>query len=668
MDSIYEMLKRQGMVNKSGGGTGFSFGNLREEGSPIGSTGGVSSGVMSFMELFNENGEVIKQGGKRRSANMGVLPIWHPEIEKFIEYKSDHSKLNNFNISVLVNDEFMEAVENDGSYNLVSPNGDKIVKTVKARDLFDKLTYQAWANAEPGILFLENINAGNPMQEYMGDIVATNPCGEKPLYPNEACNLASINIEEFVDWHGVTDWDSLEDTVRTVVRFLDTAIDLNEFTDPAISETVKNLRRIGLGIMSLHGYLIKSSCEYHSSEGRLKASEVMDFIYAIAENESCLLSEEKSVFPYWKYSNLKHPRRNVGLLTIAPTGTIQQILDTSSAGVEPVFAWAYNRIIDGETYPVINPFLEQLAKEKGFYRPSLAQDVAENNGKVTGIDYIPEYYQNLMKTSMEMTPKQHLFMQTDLQQCIDSSISKTINLPSDATVEEVRYIFMEGWLRGAKGLTVYRDGSRFGQVLSTSKKEQESSEPEVDVPEIKYEHYEHCDHKLKRGEIKEAPEISAESKTVRLESGCGTFYLTMTKDEYGSIDQTFVSRGSKGTCMANQTAVSRLMSLSLRGGVSVKDVVDQLKSAPVCPAYYGAKCKGVNVSKGSNCPSAIAYELEKYAGDTHSTSETIKQRETTLRESEGVSESKSPCPECGEEMHFEGGCNSCPSCGFSKCG
>lgn len=657
LDSIYKCVKRQGIVNKMGGGTGFNFSTLREEGATINSTGGTSSGVMSFMELFNTNGDTIKQGGRRRSANMGILSVYHPEILKFIDYKVNLNKLNNFNISVMVDDAFMEAVVNDEYYWVVSPKGKKKIRKLKAKEVFMKIMQNNWSSAEPAIIFVDSLNRTNPMVKHLGYIVATNPCGEIPLYGDEACNLASINLEEFVDWYGNVNWDSLRYVTRLVTRFLDTSIDVNQFPDKKISKMVKSLRRLGVGIMSLHGALIKAGLKYSSEEGRQFARQLMRFVNQESWKMSEELAIEKGVFPLWsksEFAKTGYRVRNVACTTIAPTGTIQQIINTSSSGCEPIFALAYMREIlmaDGTKKKTfwVNPFFEEYAKEKGFWTDDLPELIYNNRGRAVGINQIPIECAELFETAMEISSKDHVLMQGALQLWVDNSISKTINMPREATVDEVAEAYILGWKNGLKGMTIYREGSREG-VLTVGGSD-------ID------EEYENS---LKRGEVVPAPEESYDSKTKKLTTGCGNIYFTMNKDENGNIVQTFVDRGSKGTCMSNQIAVSRLISTMLRGGLSLDAVVDQLLSIPVCPSYYGKKCSGVDVSKGSSCPSALAYALKEYA-DKGMTAKQVVEILTKRAEPKKAISSEDKCPKCGEKMANEGGCASCYACGYSNC-
>lgn len=665
LPSIYEALARQGIVNKMGGGTGFNFSVLREEGSPINSTGGTSSGVMSFMEMFNCNGEVIKQGGRRRSANMGILRVNHPEILKFIDYKNDHTKLTNFNISVLVDNEFMRKVEAGEDYELISPNGNKVVGRLNAREVFMKIMVNNWKSAEPALIFLENLNANNPMVDYLGYIDTTNPCGEITLYGDEACNLASINLEEFVDWDGKIDYEKLRYVTRLVTRFLDTSIDVNMFPDERIDKMVKQLRRLGVGIMSLHGALIKLGLKYSSPEGREMAEHLMNTVNSYAWEMSADLAKEKGVFPLWEHSLFyKHYKnyemdefkvRNVACTTIAPTGTIQQILNTSSSGCEPIFALAYKRNIltkegNKETFWV-NPFFKEFAERKGFWDDILPEKIYNNRGSAKGIKEIPQEYAELFETAMEISATDHVLMQASLQKYVDNSISKTINMPPETTVEEVAEAYILGWKSGLKGMTIYRDGSRDSQVLSVGGTKEEKEEAKKALP---------------RGYVKPAPDVSTDAKEVRLYTGCGNMYLTMTKDDNGEINQTFVNRGSKGTCQANQIAVSRLISLALRGGISVDDVIDQLKSIPSCSSYHGAMRAGMKVSKGSSCPSSIAFELERFKNELSKGKEQIAYKETIAPD---TTTNNVTCPNCGEKAYkVEGGCGSCIACGFSVCG
>lgn len=712
--AIYETLERQGEINALGGGTGFNFSKLREEGSPIKSTGGTSSGVMSFMDLFNQNGEIIKQGGRRRSANIGILRYNHPEIMKFINYKNDHDKLQNFNISVLVDAEFMRKVKTKEDYDIISPKGNVVVGTLNAYEVFMNIMENNWKSAEPALLFMDNINELNPMKSYLGYIVTTNPCGEVVLYENEACDLASLNLEEFVGWDGKVDWIKLREVVHLVIRFLDTAIDVNMYPDEKIEKMVKSLRRLGLGIMGLHGALIKAGYEYSSPEGRVFANDLMRFIYTESWNASQDLANEKGAFPLWEHSEYKEESffvRNVACTTIAPTGTISQIVNCSSSGCEPIFAVAESREIlnadnQKEVKFRINPFFKEYAEHFGFWTEDLPKLINDNGGKVTGIMQVPLVAQMLFETAMEISALDHVRMQGALQEYVDNSISKTINMPNSATVEEIAEAYMLGNSLGLKGMTIYRDGSRDSQVLYAGKKEEPKPEHEVTgVPE------------LSRGFIKKAPQESDDSKTVRIDTGCGTMYLDMTKDFDGDIDQTFVMRGSSGTCLSNQNAVSRLISLALRGGISIDDVIDQLQSIPACPAYVGKRKAGGYVSAGSSCPTAIAFKLKEFTQrrpiaklfatgeidkiediETQCTScatcsacsiepnvvgklmpvnpEKVngmlgseKFKRIARLEAEQLVELgySDKCPDCGANMKPDSGCKTCSFCGYSKC-
>lgn len=480
MDSIFDTLKLATKVWKSGGGTGFNFSHLRETGAKIDSSGGTSSGVLSFMDVYNAAGDAVKQGGRRRVANMGVLRYDHPDILKFLSYKNDHSKLNNFNISILVDDKFMHAVEVGLDYDLISPKDGKPTGVIlNAREVFNRLAENNWRSAEPALLFVDAINRANPMLDYLGAIEATNPCGEIPLYGNEACNLASINLEEFIDWNGKVDWNLLEWVTRRVIRFLDASIDVNVFPDPAIEKMVKSMRRLGLGIMGLHGALIKAGYKYSSDDGRDFAETLMRHIWIYAWDESTKLAKEKGAFPLWNksgYATAGFPVRNVAVTTIAPTGTISQILDASASGCEPIFAITYKRrmIVNGETQEVVwvNSLFKDYAIEKGFWSDDLPERIFNNRGSVRGI--IPDEYAELWETAMEISPTDHVKMQVTLQKWVDNSISKTINLPPEATVQDIADAYMLGWKLGLKGMTVYRSGSREGEILSVGEKKNEA--------------------------------------------------------------------------------------------------------------------------------------------------------------------------------------------------
>ncbi len=470
--SIFDSLKYMAMIHQSGGGTGFNFSHLRPKGDIVHSTKGVASGPVSFMEIYDKATDVIKQGGKRRGANMGVLNYNHPDILEFITAKLSGTRLQNFNISVGVSDDFMRKVEKGQDYWLINPRNGEKVRKVNARSVFDLIVSSAWQSGDPGILFLDEINRRHPLP---WKIESTNPCGEQPLLPFESCNLGSINLSKFVvgDWvnkKGRIDWDELGRVVRIAVRFLDNVITVNKFPLPQIEEVVKKNRKIGLGVMGWAEMLIKLWIPYDSEEAISLAKKVMKFITQTARDESSRLGKLKGNFPHFKYSKWYKDydyMRNATVTTIAPTGTISIIAGTSS-GIEPLFAISYLRDVLGGLLET-NPFFEEIARERGFYSEDLIKRVA-TNGNLKEVD-VPKDVKRVFKTALEIDPVWHVKMQAAFQKYTDNAVSKTVNLPEDATVDDVRKVYLLAWKLKCKGITIYRYGSKKKQVLYIGKKD-----------------------------------------------------------------------------------------------------------------------------------------------------------------------------------------------------
>jgi len=465
IEEIFDALKYMALIHKSGGGTGFSFSRLRPRGDIVKSTMGVASGPVSFMKIFDVATEVIKQGGRRRGANMGILRVDHPDIIEFITAKEREGVLTNFNISVGVTDEFMEAVENDEYYSLVNPRNGAVVRRLKARAIFDLIATAAWKTGDPGLIFLDEINRRNPTP-HVGVIESTNPCGEVPLLPYESCNLGSINLSRMVK-DGEIDWDKLRRTVRTAVHFLDNVIDANNYPIPQIEKATKANRKIGLGVMGFAEMLIKLGIPYDSEEAVATAEKVMSFISEEARKKSVELGEERGSFPnfpgsVWEKMGYK-AMRNATVTSIAPTGTISIIAGTSS-GIEPLFAVAFVRNVMGTQLFEINPVFEQIAKERGFYSTELISKIAKT-GSVQGLSEVPPDVRRLFVTALEIAPEWHVRMQAAFQKYTDNAVSKTVNLPHEATIDDVKRIFMMAWKLKCKGITVYRYGSKAEQVL-----------------------------------------------------------------------------------------------------------------------------------------------------------------------------------------------------------
>lgn len=467
LENIFDAVKTMALIHQSGGGTGFSFSRLRPKGEMVGTTHGVASGPVSFMRIFNETTEVIKQGGKRRGANMGILNVDHPDVFDFISCKSEKNFLNNFNISVAVSDKFMHAVENDYEFELVNPKTKKAVKSKKAREIFNMIAANAWKNGDPGMLFIDRINRHNTLPSE-GRIEATNPCGEQPLLPYESCNLGSINLLNFVDdSKGQISWTGLKKTVNLAVRFLDNVIDANKYILPEIKKITKRNRKIGLGVMGFAEMLIKLNIPYDSEEALHMAKRVMEFIQKEARKTSEELGKEKGNFPSFKKSRLAKEfknMRNATMTTIAPTGTISIIADCTS-GIEPLFAVAFVRnVLEGSKLVEINKEFEKIAKERGFYSEELIRKITKD-GSVQNLKEVPADVKKIFRTALDISPEWHVKMQAQFQKNVDNAVSKTVNLKYDATIDDVKKVYLLANKLGCKGITVYRYGSKKDQVL-----------------------------------------------------------------------------------------------------------------------------------------------------------------------------------------------------------
>jgi ribonucleoside-diphosphate reductase alpha chain len=642
MESIFETVKNTALIHKSGGGTGFSFSRLRPERDRVGSTGGVASGPVSFMRAFDVATDVIKQGGTRRGANMAILNVDHPDIMRFIKSKEDPTVLTNFNISVAVTAEFMEAVKAGADYNLLNPRTGEVVGKLNAKEVFDKMVTMAWQTGDPGIVFLDRINKGNPTPQ-LGSIESTNPCGEQPLLAYESCNLGSINLARMLCRENSSkkiDFKKLGKTVKTAVRFLDNVIDVNKFPLPEIEEMTRKTRKIGLGVMGFADMLLQMSIPYNSEEALEKASEVMDFIDEKAREASVALAGERGVFPAFEgsiYDVAGGPRlRNASRTTIAPTGTLSLIAGCSS-GIEPLFALSYIRnILDGTRLVEVNPYFEQVARKEGFYSGELMQKLAEG-AHLSDIDEVPDKSKRLFVTAHEIDTGWHVRMQAAFQEQTNNAVSKTVNFPRQATREDVARVYMMAYEAGLKGITIYRDGSRQGQVLTTGKTDTTGKVATLSP----------------RKRAKTTSGI-----TEKVNTGCGHLYVTVNSDEQG-ICEVFSHLGKTGGCASAQLeAICRLVSLALRSGVDVASVVKQLK---------GIRCPSIAWEDGKStlsCADAIASVLEKLTGGDESEDDNEAK---PVQDYGLVKNIAGQCPDCGNILVFQEGCFICPGCGYTRC-
>ena len=768
IDGIFNALRWAALVSKEGGGTGFSFSRLRPKGDLVKSTCGVASGPLSFMELFNHTTEVVMQGGMRRGANMGVLNVDHPDIIDFIKAKTDNDKFTNFNISVGITNDFMKAVEADQDWNLVNPRNGQIVKTVKAKELFDLIVDCAWRTGDPGLLFLDTINDNNPVPN-CGRIESSNPCvtgdtivitsngdkrideittndfvltynveenvlryekvvwcgltrknadvieielengitlkltpdhkvytqnrgyveasrlsendellinmlvnnittstirkiknvsnedvyditvkrnhnffannvlvhncGEQPLIPFESCNLGSINLLNFYKDNGI-DWNRLKDIIRIAVRFLDDVIDVNYYPISQIEETTKKTRKIGLGIMGWADLLYKLGIPYNSQKALSLAEKVMRFITETGREESCALAEERGVFPAWEGSIWEKRGikvRNATITTIAPTGTISLVAGVSS-GIEPNFALAYRRKAFAkesqgeETLVYVNPILIDRLKNLNLYTENMINQIIEK-GSLQHIDGIPESIKEIFVTAHDIAPEWHIKMQAAFQRYTDNAVSKTINLPSNATKEAVANAFMLAYGLNCKGITVFRDGCKGEQVLNVGAKEPVVAKPSK----------------------KDRPNMLS-GNTLKISTSYGNLYLTLNVDENGNPFEIFATLGKSGKdTQAHTEAIGRLVSLALRSGISINDVIRQLKGIGGSTQVLDENLFTLILS----IPDAIAKGLEMLINGEINNHELIK---------------GDVCPTCGAPLIYEEGCIRCSSCDFSKCG
>src|SRR5438034_2390360 len=644
---IYDTLRAMALVHQSGGGTGFSFSRLRPKNDVVRSTMGVASGPVSFMKLYDASTDVVKQGGTRRGANMGILRVDHPDILEFITCKDDLTQVTNFNISVAVTDRFMAAVEAGTSYELTHPRTGEAVGQLEAREVFRKIVHGAWKTGEPGVFFVDRANQYNPVPQ-LGGYEATNPCGEQPLLAYDVCNLGSINVGLYVR-DGKLDWDRLATAVHLCTHFLDNVIDANKYPLAEIDDLAKRIRRIGLGIMGWADLLVHLGIPYNSEEGVALGRRLMEFVDEESKKASEKLAEQRGVFAEWERSiwgpdatcardaagqRIRPMRRlrNCNLTTVAPTGTIS-ITAGCSSGIEPLFAVAFMRNQAGVLMPDVNEAFVALARREGWYSDELMQRMPPA-GHIH-FDEVPAEWQRVFVTAHDVTPEWHIRMQAAFQEFTDSAISKTCNFPHEATEDDVEQIYRLAYHLGCKGVTVYRDGAREFQVLSTgatAKKVQEQAqgksgaatddgqralaealgriaELETELERTRAQLHDVEAENLQRRAVRSRPD-ALRGVTRRLESPLGTMYVTITEDDKGQPFEVFISLGKAGApLMADVEAIGRLISLALRAGVPLRDVHRQLRG------ISSDRAVGLGPNKVLSVPDAIGIAIERWMQD-----------------------------------------------------
>lgn len=664
LEGIFDAIKYQAMIHQSGGGTGFSFSRLRQKGAAVKRSRGVASGPISFMKVFNEATQQIKQGGTRRGANMGILRVDHPDVREFITCKLDGG-LTNFNISVAATDKFMEALAKGEKYDLVEPHSGKTIKQEDAREIFDLICDCAWKSGDPGMIFIDRVNASmaNPVPS-LGPVESTNPCGEQPLYPFDACNLGSIFLNYFVrenEGKQEVDWEELKKTAREAVRFLDDVIEINPYPLQQVWETVRSIRRVGLGIGGWADMLYLLGIPYNSEEALKLAEKVMKTINDAAHEESRELAKVRGAFPLFNESIFKddEPIRNAAITTIAPTGTIGIIANTSG-GCEPVFALAYKHMVKDESLNremfFSDPAFAEVAKREGFWSEELMAKVADT-GSVHGVDEVPSKWQKILVTAHEISPEWHVRMQAAWQKNLDNAVSKTINLPNEAVVDDVAKAYVSAYELGCMGITIYRDGCKEWQVLNvgTKKEEIKKIEEEVEVVNMRVR------------------PSRLQGNTYKVETPVGTAFVVINADELGNPFEVFINVGKAGShVMADAEAIGRLISLSLRvpsqypAKAVAEAVIDQLSG------IGGADSVGFGNNRVRSLADGVAKVIREYIKVDESKIDDITeekpellamQQELPLKVKKG-----DLCSECGQaSLVLEEGCQKCYSCGASKC-
>lgn len=636
MKGIFNTLRDAALIHKTGGGTGFSFSRLRPTSSIVKSTGGVASGPISFMKAYNAATETVKQGGKRRGANMGMLRIDHPDIVDFIQCKKDLTELTNFNISVAITDEFMKAVKANTTYNLVNPHTKEVVGSLEAKSVWTSIITAAWQTGEPGLFFIDRANAFNTTPA-LGAFESTNPCGEQPLLPYESCNLGSINLLNMCSDTSIN-YSKLDRTIELAVRFLDNVIEVNCYPLQEIEFATKQTRKIGLGVMGWADMLLKLDIPYNSEQALVLAENLMKYISDKARDYSRQLGKERGSFPAIASSIWKDEpyMRHAALTTLAPTGTISMLADVSS-GIEPIFGFAYTKVVmDNDSFTYINDILKNRLIEHNLYHKTLIDELLKT-GRVTAIDTLPETIKRTFVCAYDIAAESHIKMQAAFQKYTDNAISKTINFHKSATVEDFNAGYIMAYDLGCKGVTAYRDGSRDAQVLSMG-----TSTEQVPIKKV-----------LPRNRT-----ATTHGFTEKVATGCGNLYLTVNFDEHG-ICEVFTNTGKAGGCPSQSEASARLVTLALRSNIDHDSIIRQLTGIR-CPAAVRNKA-----SQCLSCPDAISKALKKAIQQISKFVDTTK-AEVIIGKAEEPT-SSATCSECGKPISFAEGCSICPSCGFSKC-
>ena len=649
MESIMHAATVSAMIQKFGGGIGYSFSRLRPRDSPISTTQGQACGAVAVLKLMSSLSDMITQGGKRHGANMGILDVSHPEILDFIHMKDDNKTAQNFNISVAVSDAFLQAVQDNAPWALRDPHNGDVVDSIPARHIWDEIVQSAWKTGDPGLYFIDEGNRHNPTP-HLGRLESTNPCGEVPLLPFEACNLGSLNLAKFVREEGIPwfDFSALEEVVRQTARFLDDVVTMNQFPAPEVYEAVQRTRKTGLGVMGWHDALISLGIPYDSPQALDLADQVMGLINRAARQVSLELARERGPYPECREET---PIRNATRTCIAPTGSISAIAGCSS-GIEPIFALAYvKNVLDGQRLQEVNPYFIQVAKERGFYSEALMEEITRT-GSCQHLAEVPQDVKRLFRTAMEIDYETHIQMQAIFQKHTDLAVSKTINMPNTATAEDVDHAYHLASRLGCTGITIYRDGSKPTQVLEVQRTSggtivQEQAGEERLIP-------------------RERP-ATVSGVTERLRTGHGNMYITVNFDPEGKPFELFTTLGKAGGCdSAHLEAISRLASLALRSGIEPEAIIQQLRGITCDPAWDG----GTLIR---SAPDAVALALSRHLQsqeqvDPPRPAEAFS-AQYALFTPEVVSSVRYSCPECGNSpLAFQEGCIVCHACSWNQCG